>query len=147
MQQSMRMGELLRQMVPLSDLDVEEILTEQDNTRRRFGSIALSWGLCQPEHVWSAWLSQLETGPQRFSLKEAGIDAQAVEHLPQALAAEYGAMPVRVVGEHLIIATDEANLPRAQEELPARLQRSLRFIVCEREEIETAHRKYYAAFT
>src|SRR5439155_6477219 len=53
-----RIGELLSRMVPLSGHDVEEILQEQSATRRRFGEIALAWGLCKPEHVWDAWGQQ-----------------------------------------------------------------------------------------
>ena len=60
-----RIGELLSRIVPLSGHDVEEILEEQSANRRKFGEIALAWGLCRPEHVWDAWCQQSEMGTVR----------------------------------------------------------------------------------
>src|SRR5687768_5822111 len=63
--QRCRIGELLSGIVPLSNHDVEEILQEQSGTHRKFGEIALAWGLSQPEHVWNAWCRQLAQGFER----------------------------------------------------------------------------------
>ena len=66
MQSRARIGELLRKMVPLSRHDIEEILQEQTSTRRRFGDIALAWGLVKPEHVWEQiWSILVEAGVLR----------------------------------------------------------------------------------
>src|SRR5438046_1826862 len=86
MKRRARIGELLSRMVPLSGHDVEEILQEQSATRRRFGEIALAWGLCRPEHVWDAWCQQSENGTETVDLDKIGIDSQAAAMLPAALA-------------------------------------------------------------
>jgi hypothetical protein len=79
-----RIGEILSQLVPLSGHDVEEILHEQtvSKTRKSFGDIALSMGLCRPEHVTRAWCKQLIDGPPRkIDLDRTGVDTQALSHI------------------------------------------------------------------
>ena len=49
MQRRQKFGELLSRMVPLSGHDVEEILSEQNSNRRKFGDIALAWETCTRE--------------------------------------------------------------------------------------------------
>src|SRR4051812_15758645 len=85
--QRSRIGELLSRIVPLSGHDVEEILQDQAGTNRKFGEIALAWGLCQPQHVWKAWCRQLASaGTEQVDLKLVGIDAQAAASIPAELA-------------------------------------------------------------
>ena len=69
----MRIGELLGQMGKLSGHDIDEILQEQSATGHRFGDIALTWGLVQPEHIWTAWCSQLQG-------KTDPVDLEASKH-------------------------------------------------------------------
>ena len=76
--QNARFGELLGRMVELTGHDVEEILNEQEVTHRRFGEIAMSWGLCRPEHVWHAWASQVSEEGTRIDLDDFGVDSQAL---------------------------------------------------------------------
>src|SRR6187401_2835409 len=85
-----RFGELLGRFVPLSGHDVYEILEEQSSSGRRFGQIALGWGLCRPPHVWEAWSLQLGGRTPRIDLAKFGIDAQSTDHLPGATAAALG---------------------------------------------------------
>src|SRR5690348_7231398 len=89
-----RFGEQLAKIVRLSRHDVEEILSEQAGNRKRFGQIALAWGLCEPTHVWQAWSSQIVGRTPRVDLAQFGIDAQATNELPAWLAAAVGAVPV-----------------------------------------------------
>ena len=143
MPETVRIGQLLQRVVPISEHDIHEILTEQSNTRRRFGSIALSWGLCEPEHIWSAWLSQLEYGPQHVNLRDMGIDGQATAHMSRELALRFRAVPVRVLGEQIVIAIDETYLEQAREELGKLLAREIKFVTADAIEIDRAIKKYY----
>src|SRR4051812_17741709 len=115
-------GEFLARVVPISRLDVAEILEDQAASGRRFGEIALSWGLCEPRHVWEAWAEQLEQrgahGCPAVDLRGTGVDYQAVRELPVRLAWRYGAVAVRKVGEKLVVAADEASVGRAAARLP-----------------------------
>src|SRR4051812_3580600 len=88
-----RIGQLLSALVPMSDQDVEEILEEQNLSRRPFGEIAVEWGLCQPGHVWKAWSRQDDNPLMRVDLEKIGVDAQAIGELPRELAVRCGAIP------------------------------------------------------
>ena len=74
-----RIGEVLSKFTGMSSMDVEEILQDQTVTNRRFGEIALSWGLCAPQDVWQAWYSQLDQDWPSVDLDDLGIDSQAVK--------------------------------------------------------------------
>src|SRR5438067_12476710 len=102
-----RFGELLSRMVPLSGHDVEEILQEQNSNRKRFGEIALAWGLCRPEHVWDAWCQQTADGREVVDLEQIGVDAQAAALLPADTARQLHAIPIRMAGDAVLIATSD----------------------------------------
>src|SRR5215212_9298631 len=100
MQRRARFGELLSRLVPLSGHDVEEILQEQTANRRKFGDIALSWGLCKPEHIWDVWAEQSAHGDHEFvDLEKAGVDAQAAALLPAEVARDLNVIPVRMASD------------------------------------------------
>ena len=138
-----RIGEILSSLVPLSGHDVEEILSEQSSTRRRFGDIALSMGLCRPEHIWKATTAQLDAGPRHVDLDAFGIDAQALEHLPAKTARALGVIPLRVAGETLVVAAHGDSLTVAGDVLPVILSHSIKFVIADREQVESALATYY----
>jgi hypothetical protein len=107
-----RFGELLGRIVELSPHDVHEILAEQQSTRRRFGEIALSWGLCRPEHIWRAWAEQAIADDEVVDLDAVGVDAQAVSQLHGELAMRLRVIPIRSFEDQIVIAT-----PRRLDEL------------------------------
>src|SRR4051812_748627 len=99
-----RIGQLLSTLVPMSDQDVEEILEEQNLSRRRFGEIAVEWGLCEPGHVWKAWARQDDNPLMRVDLEKIGVDAQAISELSRDDALKFGAIPIRTFEELLVVA-------------------------------------------
>jgi type IV pilus assembly protein PilB len=142
-----RMGELLGEIVPLSGHDVEEILSEQHATNRRFGEIALSWGLCQPEHVWSAWCRQVGdvSSSQTVDLDRVGIDAQAVALLPAESAHVFRAIPIRTSDTEVVVASDAPLSERAREELGRLLKKRVKFVIATKQQIDAAIDVYYAS--
>ena len=142
-----RMGELLGEIVPLSGHDVEEILSEQHTTNRRFGEIALSWGLCQPEHVWSAWCRQVEdvSRNETVDLDRVGIDAQAVALLPAEWALVFRAVPIRTSDSEVVVASDAPLSERAREELSRLLKKHVKFVIAAKQQIDAAIEVYYAS--
>ena len=138
-----RMGELLREIVDLSGHDVEEILHEQHANNRRFGEIALAWGLCQPQQVWEAWANQLEHRTPGVDLDALGVDAQATAELPARLARRFSAVPVRRAGADLVVATDADSLRRAEARLPALVGGNVHFVLAPTAQIQSALRTYY----
>lgn len=133
-----RFGDLLRRVVPLSQQDVAEILDAQAVSRRRFGEIALSWGLCQPEDVWQAWIAQLAHRIERVDLRQIGIDTQALKLVPPAIAREFGVVPVRALCNQVVLATTEDAYPRALSDFPPLIAAEVRFVLCEQSQIDEA---------
>jgi hypothetical protein len=138
-----RMGELLKGMVPMTDQDVQEILEEQRSSGRRFGEIAMAWGLCEPEHVWLAWCNQAGRQLERVRLLHIGVDAQAPNVLSRAMAERHTAIPVRVFDRLVVVAIAD---PAQQQSLRNHLQtpgREVRFVLAHPADIQWAIDVYY----
>lgn len=140
-----RIGELLSRIIPLSDHDVEEILHEQAASNQKFGDIALRLGLCKPEHVLQAWLHQLETRTERVSIWRIGVDAQALTHLNRSLALEYTALPIRAIGNDVLIAV--AHVPSTEQLAAIERQagRKVKLVLADEGELKAAIERYYPA--
>jgi len=141
--QRWRIGELLSRIVPLSTHDVEEILQEQTGTHRKFGEIALAWGLCQPEHVWNAWCRQLAQGVERVDLAQVGVDAQAAAMLPAEVARELQVLPVRRAEEVIVIATAADEITQLAVDLTKRLALKVMFVRVEAKQLRAMIENYY----
>ena len=143
--QSQRMGELLGKMGQLSPHDIDEILSEQRATKKRFGTIAVSLGFCQPEHIWSAWSDQLNGRVEMVDLTTIGIDIQAVDCLPREVALGLRAVPIRVWEGQLIMAVCEPPAAGAVVELGRRLGMTVKCVMTTVEQLEKALEIYYPA--
>ena len=142
---SIRFGELLGRAVKITPHDVEEILQEQKGTRRRFGEIALAWGLCEPQHVWQAWSDQLLVHGRQFDLDALGIDAQAASLLPMESASRLSAIPVRRIDDTVIVATAEVPTDVAAAEIRLLTGLAVKFVTCDPHQIRRAISRYYTA--
>ena len=143
MQRRARFGELLSRLVPLSGHDIEEILQEQTANRRKFGDIALSWGLCKPEHVWDAWAQQTAQASDLIDLEKVGVDAQAAALLHADIARRLNVLPVRAATDIVIIATCDATPDHMGDALNELLRRRVKFIQVEREQLARLMEAYY----
>ena len=142
---AMLFGQCLGRVVTISTHDVSEILEHQAATRRKFGEIALSWGLCRPQHVWQAWWEQLAQGTPRVDLTKIGVDAQAVGHVPSEVARQFGVVPLRRFQEQLVIATTQEGLARARADLPRLLGKQIKFVTADPAQLGDAIAAYYPA--
>jgi hypothetical protein len=141
-------GQLLGRLVSLSRHDVEEILAEQEATRQRFGEIALSRGLCEVEHVWSAWCEQLVGGTQTIDLDRAGVDARAAAMLRSDTAYRLGVLPVRCQGDQIVVAIPADADPAAlSAELSAATGKQPRFVTADARQLQRAIATYYPVTT
>ncbi len=140
-----RIGELLSRIIPLSEHDVEEILHEQAASNQKFGDIALQLGLCKPEHILQAWLHQLETRTQRISVARMGVDAQALTHLTRGLAIKYTALPIRAIGNEVLIAV--AHVPHEEDLtiLESHAGRRIKLVLADEGELLAAIERHYPA--
>ena len=139
----LRIGELLGKLVTLTRHDVEEILQEQAGNHRRFGDIALAWGLCEPEHVWQAWCEQLHSAMQKVDLDTLGVDSQAVTLIGREIAARLCAIPIRCLGDTVVVAVAESDSTRIAAELRLTLPMKLCFVQTDALQIQHAITNYY----
>jgi hypothetical protein len=140
-----RIGQLIGTLVPLSDQDVEEVLEEQNLSRRPFGDIAVEWGLCKPGHVWKAWATQDDNPPLSVDLEKIGIDAQATADFPRELALRCGAIPIRMFEDLLVIAVKNADAQAILEEHVKSRGRHVAIVIAPNDQIDTAIHRYYGA--
>jgi hypothetical protein len=143
MQRRARFGELLSRLVPLSGHDVEEILQEQTTNRRKFGDIALSWGLCKPEHLWDAWVQQSSPDSEVVDLDKVGVDAQAAALLPADAASRLNVIPVRAASDIVLVATCDAAPDHMNDALAELLHRRIKFVRVEAEQLQRMMERYY----
>src|SRR5688572_10413160 len=127
MSERARIGELLSRIVPLSGHDVEEILQEQTANRRKFGEIALSWGLCRAEHVWDAWCQQSNQEQHVIDLERVGIDARAAALLTGEVTRRLRIIPVRDASDVALIAIADPAPASVLKELAGLLGREIKF--------------------
>jgi hypothetical protein len=144
MKRRARIGELLGRMVPLSAHDVEEILQEQSATRRRFGEIALAWGLCRPEHLWDAWCQQTSDGVETVDLDKIGVDTQAAALLSGDVARQHHIIPLRVSGDAVLLASANGAAQHVNE-LSTLLKRRVTFVHAEPKQVARMIEQYYPA--
>jgi hypothetical protein len=140
-----RFGDFLGRLVNLSRHDVDEILEEQSATKHRFGEIALSWGLCAPEHVWQAWCDQLLSQVQKVDLEKLGVDSQAAALIPAELARRLCIIPIRCLGQQLIVAVPDHNTDHILAELRKITDMQLRFVAADPTQIAQAITVYFAS--
>jgi hypothetical protein len=136
-------GELLGRLVGLTRLDIDEILVDQTASKRKFGEIALSWGLCSPEDVWRVWSDQLLAQIQRIDLDALGVDAQSISIIHRDVAIRLGAIPIRSLGKILVVAVSESNTERTAAELELLTGKELRFVLADARQIERAIATYF----
>jgi type IV pilus assembly protein PilB len=140
-----RIGNKLRQIARLTDLDVEEILQEQAYRPRRFGEVAISLGMCTPSDVWRAWFQQIGHMAPYVNLAEFGVDSQATAVLPRELAMEYHMVPLRVMGNQVVAAIADGSAIPPDVEVSTRLQMEVRFVRADPRQVDAAIAEHYGA--
>ncbi|MCY2951221.1 MAG: hypothetical protein NTU53_04495 [Planctomycetota bacterium] len=136
-------GQLLSRMGKLSLIDIDEILVEQAVTHKQFGEIALSWGLCDPEHIGEAWCNQLADGIQHVDLEKVGVDAQATQYLTSNLARQLGAIPIRILGDLVVVATGHTLNSVEVAELSRTVGKQIRLVTVDPAQLQSALQTYY----
>jgi type IV pilus assembly protein PilB len=129
-------GQILLEMGVLSDKDIEEILDQQERTGRKFGQIALAWGLATPEQIWEAWSKQLAEQHHHVDLDEVGIDTNAINRVSSVLARFYHIVPLRLWGDNLVVATPSNADHGDLSDLPVLLGCNVHQVFCEPKQVD-----------
>lgn len=133
--QEVLIGEILNQMGKLTRDDIEQIVQHQRATRQKFGQIAVRWGLITQEHVWEAWARQLAQRHQ-LDLESVGSDTAAWRRVPPPTARKWGVVPLRLWGEHLVLAAPADISRKILEEIRDATGCQIHVCISQREAIE-----------
>jgi hypothetical protein len=137
----LRMGEALRRMGKLSTIDVDEILFEQEVSEKRFGDIAVSWGLCRREDICQVWCDQFVAA----SIDVAEIDPAALSAIPVEMALRLCVAPLKLMAGQLVIAAPGEPDSAAMAELVRQTKRDIRVIQVSPHRVERMLAMIYAA--
>jgi len=136
-------GQLLSRMGKLSLIDIDEILVEQAVSRKRFGEIALSWGLCEPEHIGEAWCRQLGEDVQELDLEKVGVDPHATQCLAGEMARRLDAVPIRTLGDLIVVAIGHTLDSVEVAELSRAVGQQIRLVLVAHSQIQRALETFY----
>lgn len=136
-------GQILKDMGKLSSLDIDEILAEQAASKRKFGEIAMSWGLCEPEHILEAWCVQMGEDKSQVDLLRTPVDIHALMCLPAQLARRLNVLPMRLIANALVVAAAHALDPQDVQEMTLRAGRDIRLVKADGKQVEMALERYY----
>ncbi len=100
-----RLGEVLAQMGAVRPSDVDAALAEQGNVYRPLGLLMLDQNLVSDEDLAKGFAELAGLAFESFSVHDVPDDL--IEMMPQRIAAEYGAFPIRIDGKCLVIGLRE----------------------------------------
>jgi hypothetical protein len=88
----------------------------------------------------------LHDGPPReIDLDRIGVDTQAVAHISANTAHNLRVVPLRVLGEVLIVAISSDSIGLAATQLPLRVEKELRYVIAKPSAISRALERHYPA--
>jgi hypothetical protein len=141
-----RIGQILQEMGVLNERDTHEILEQQVRTGQKFGHIATRWGLATPAQIWEAWARQLTLEVREVDLEEVGTDSAALWRVTPELVVRYRVWPIRLWGNHLVIARGADSPPDAAKELGRQLGLTVHACVAPAGQIESYIRHLVAPY-
>ena len=136
-------GQILKDMGKLSPLDIDEILSEQAASKRKFGDIAMAWGLCEPEHILEAWCVQMGDDHTQVDLLRTTVDIHALMSLPAQIARRLRVVPIRIIANELVVAAASALDPQDVTEMTLLAGRDIRLIKADAKQVDLALERYY----
>lgn len=108
-----RLGDVLVRMGVLEEQQRDRVLEMQASSGRPFGALAEELFGVSPRTIERAWAAQYAGMVGQVDLAEERIDATVQGLLERRQAWQFRLLPLRFEGGDLILATTEAELPRA----------------------------------
>jgi type IV pilus assembly protein PilB len=135
------LGSLLITRGLLTVDQVKQAFEEQQLTGRRLGEIVVGHGWLTPQDLAKALAEQ--NGLEYLDLAETELDLEATLLLPKELAVRYQAVPVRFIGDDLLVAVaDPTDVGRA-DDLRIALEHNIRLAVSEPADLERTIKKLF----
>ena len=135
------LGSLLVAAGALTEEQLAAALEEQAETGRRLGRVIVEAGFASEHNVAQALAEQM--GIAFLDLRRLEIDPNAVALLPEKLARRYGALPVRLDDDAMLVAIADPTDVIARDDLRIAVGCPVDFAVADRVELETALARAY----
>lgn len=140
---TLRLGDLLVLSGVLTPQQRDEVLCEQRLGGRPFGEIAeLLFGV-SPAAVESAWAQQVSDLAPHVDPRSENIDPYALRQIGRRQAWQFSVLPIRFIGEELVICTTQDGLPRALKFVGWRLGTPSRLVIADPELLGEALERHY----
>ncbi|NOG55697.1 MAG: hypothetical protein HND57_15460 [Planctomycetes bacterium] len=106
-----RMGELLVEYGEITLAQLDQILAEQRQRYRPFGTIAADLCHVHETAIWRAWAHQYAQCCPRVRLSNEVVDESVLHYIHPQQAWEYRMLPLREHDGDLIVVTSQRRLP------------------------------------
>ena len=140
---SIRLGEVLVRRGVLSSEQVDDILLEQQRTKRPFGLLAEQMFGVPEVVIEQAWAEQYASITGTFDLEENQPEREALGLVSRRQAWQFSVIPITFDGHELVIATTRDNLPRALRFATRVLERPCFFVLAETKALGEALNEHY----
>ncbi len=136
------LGTLLVRAGLLTPHQLENALADKEASGRRLGEIVVDLGWVTPRALARALAEQY--GLEFLDLAEVEVDGRIASRLPETLARRYEALPVKALGEKLLLVavSDPTNVV-VSDDLRLALGANLQFAVVARPDLERAFNRHY----
>lgn len=139
----MRLGEILVQRGVMTSEQVEQLLDEQAETCRPFGVLAEERFGVSGKLVEQAWAEQYANTAPQCDPNACEPDPAALELVTRRQAWQFRVLPLRFDGPEIILATTQADLPRAVRFGTNFIHRPCSFVICEPEQLDRALEQHF----
>jgi type IV pilus assembly protein PilB len=137
-----RLGELLLRENRLSPEELSAALLERERSGKRLGQILVELGYVSSREL--AKLLAEQHGLEFLDLEEAEIDPSVAKLLPEKYARRYGALPVKLLDDDLVlVAVEDPTNVVTSDDLRMALGMGVRFAVVDEIELEPRISRFY----
>lgn len=135
------LGAILMEMGVITESQLNEALTLQQENHRKLGEILVEMAKIEPRKVTEALSKQFDM--PMVDLREVQIPAELIELVPVTLAKEHMIIPIAEKSNGVTVATSDPLDLYALDNLRFVLDREIECVLAPTDEIEQAIKKYY----
>lgn len=136
-------GHILVQRGILTDKQVAQVLEEQVQTGRPFGSVAENLFGVSAAAVEKAWAEQYAQMAERVDPSIVAVDPAAMELITRRQAWQFCLLPLGMQGETLRVCTTESHLLRALNFATRHIASPCYFLLSDPEDLARALQRYF----
>lgn len=140
---TLRLGDLLVLNGSLTSKQRDEVLEEQRLGGRPFGEIAEWMFGVSPAAVETAWAQQVSDLAPHIDPRSENIDPYALRQIGRRQAWQFSVLPVRFIGEELVVCTTQEELPRALKFVGWRMGTPCRVVIASPHALGEALERHY----